>query len=297
MKKLLTFAAVAVITMASMTQAANIFTGGAGAGDPSWFNGANWDIGEPGAGDEAWLDTSVSYGPVVDAAGATAASMIVGIYGHDGDLTIDAAGELSVGGNVLVANGVADIGSIVNNGELNAGNFYTHAGTATIENNGIINATDMLLGHLAGSHSTFSNTGDINVANWMYLAVAGTDSTFNMNGGTLDVGARLEMAPGGSAHLNLHGGTITTVDFGLNGDGNYTIDVTGDGKLIANGDHEGGMDWMISVGLITGDVGVDAVYDIGTNKTTLSVIPEPATLSLFGLLGGGMLWVRKRFKS
>ena len=27
----------------------------------------------------------------------------------------------------------------------------------------------------------------------------------------------------------------------------------------------------------------------------LTVIPEPATLGLFGLLGGGLLWTRKRF--
>ncbi|RKX34512.1 MAG: hypothetical protein DRP64_20010, partial [Verrucomicrobia bacterium] len=28
---------------------------------------------------------------------------------------------------------------------------------------------------------------------------------------------------------------------------------------------------------------------------TITPIPEPATLGLFGLIGGSMLWIRKRF--
>ena len=34
---------------------------------------------------------------------------------------------------------------------------------------------------------------------------------------------------------------------------------------------------------------------IFTDNVTLDVIPEPATLGLFGLIGGAMLWTRKRF--
>ncbi len=34
---------------------------------------------------------------------------------------------------------------------------------------------------------------------------------------------------------------------------------------------------------------------IDDSYTSFTVIPEPATLSLVALLGGGMLWIRKRF--
>jgi len=37
----------------------------------------------------------------------------------------------------------------------------------------------------------------------------------------------------------------------------------------------------------------DGAYQLGA--VSFEVIPEPATLGLFALLGGGMLWVRNRF--
>ena len=37
----------------------------------------------------------------------------------------------------------------------------------------------------------------------------------------------------------------------------------------------------------------DGAYQLGA--VAFDVVPEPATLGLFGLLGGGMLWIRKRF--
>ena len=36
-------------------------------------------------------------------------------------------------------------------------------------------------------------------------------------------------------------------------------------------------------------------WDTMTHVDAVSVVPEPATMGLFGLLGGGLLWVRKRF--
>ncbi len=302
MKKLLTFAAIAAIAIASTSQAANIFTGGAGAGDPSWFTAANWDIGAPGSGDEAWLDTSVGYGPIVDAAGATAASMIVGIFGHDGDLTINAVGELAVVGNIIVANDVADTGSIVNNGTLGATLTYLHAGSATLENNGTLNTTDLIPGHLATAVTTLSNTGDINATGLFYLTVAG-DSLFNMNGGTVTVG-NFNLVQAGTGHLQLDGGTIIAGALGIDGNANNTIDIT-EGVLIATGDHSGGLDWMAGNGaggmefpVITAYGGAGTVvadYDVGLNQTTLYAIPEPATLGMVALMGGGILWIRKRF--
>ena len=38
-----------------------------------------------------------------------------------------------------------------------------------------------------------------------------------------------------------------------------------------------------------------ASYDAGNDWTEFNVIPEPATFGLVALLGGGMLWIRKRF--
>ncbi len=334
MKKLLTCLAIASTVVAAqaddLTWAANIL-GGDGT---TWSSVDNWfnltagapATAIPGVGDNAIMKDDVFGNPIltmpeVSANVGTVAGVLVG-QTTSGSLTVNAGGSLSTSGNLLIAVDPGVSGSVVNNGTLSANLTYLHAGIATFQNNGILNTADLIPGHLAGSDTTLSNAGDINVAGVMYTTIAGNSvinmnsgvvtvgntlflthagggtGAFNMNGGTVNVGTFDLLQEGGTGHLQLDGGTITAAVMGLNGNANNTIDIT-EGVLIAVGDHSGGMDWMASIGVITAYGGAGTViadYDIGLNETTLhAVIPEPATLSLVALLGGGMLWVRKRF--
>ncbi|RKX36644.1 MAG: hypothetical protein DRP64_18325 [Verrucomicrobia bacterium] len=314
MKKLLMLAAVATIAVGvqadELTWAGDIL-GGDGttwSAVDNWFNltaGAP-ATAIPGAGDHAYMQDDV-YGnpittmPVVSGNVGTTEGVVVG-KGTSGSLTVNAGGSLSTSGNLLLAEAPGVSGSVVNNGTLGASITYTHAGIATFENNGTLNTTDLVLGHLGGSDSTFSNTGDINTTGLFYLTVGG-NSLFNMNGGTVTVG-NFNLVQAGTGHLQLDGGTITAGILGIDGNANNTIDIT-EGVLVAVGDHSGGLDWMAGNGeggmsfpVITAYGGAGTViadYDSGSNLTTLYAIPEPATLSLVALLGGGMLWIRKRF--
>ena len=67
-----------------------------------------------------------------------------------------------------------------------------------------------------------------------------------------------------------------------------TIGDVGVVKILNN--HVASINTMIADGRITGDNGAYATYDLSTNTTT--VIPEPATLGLVGVVG---VFIRKRF--
>ncbi|MEN8254445.1 MAG: PEP-CTERM sorting domain-containing protein [Verrucomicrobiota bacterium] len=293
MKKLMTLVAVAAVMAATSSQAQIVFNGGAG---DSWFTGASWDGGvAPGAGDDVWLNTGGS--PTVDGAGAVGNNMTIGLFGFVGSLTVDAGGDLTAA-QIIISNDTADSGSVLNNGLISvSGNTYLHAGTADFVNNGTLNSSvNLILGNVASGVSTFTNTGDITVGAGLYPALAGT-GTFNMLGGTVNTAA-YNMNQAGTGHLQLDGGVINATGLGLNGSANNTMDITA-GTMIIDGDRSGDLLYVASLGYITaygGSGTVLADYDnINPGQTTLYAIPEPATLGLVGLMGGGLLWIRKRF--
>ena len=104
-----------------------------------------------------------------------------------------------------------------------------------------------------------------------------------MNGGNLNT-ANIEMPNGGIGHLNLHGGVITNAALGINGNGDYTIEV-GNGEMYSAGDHTAGLDFMIGAGLITGESSMSPYSSFDGTYTKLGAIPEPATLGLIAILG------------
>ena len=286
MKKLLMLVMVAVVMLATSIQAANIFEGGAGAGDPSWFTVANWDVGVPGAADDVWLDTSVGYGPVVDAAGAVGNIMTVGIYGHDGDLTISAAGELSLSGITLVGDTIVDKGSVLNNGIYNTGTIYMR-GESTLVNNGTLTTPgNIQLGDMAGSTSLFTNTGVVNVGTWFIVSVDSTEpAIFNMNGGLM-VNAHMVQNNSGNGHsiINLNAGIISNSTAALDGTANSLI-VVDNGKMYIAGDQTATIDFLISSGFVTGKDSKTAYSSFDGTNTELGAIPEPATLGLLAVFG------------
>jgi len=265
--------AFACASMLAMAAQADHFDGGAGAGDPSWSNPLNWSTDlVPTSGTGIQAINLPGYGVVVDNPGATANSIDVGTWGWDGSLSVSAGGTLSTVNHILIAAEAGGAGTVVNDGQINVGStVYMRAGTGSFENNGTFTSTGLVLGEQATAASTVSNTGEMNINGWMHLSIEGSNSVFNMTDGSVDITGRLEMAEGGTGHLNLNGGTITTHELGLNGNGGYTIDIT-EGVLIADGDHTVGMNWMVSVGLITaygGEGFVITEYDLILDQTKL----------------------------
>jgi hypothetical protein len=201
------------------------------------------------------------------------------------------------GGNLVIeAGGMLDVDLDI---------FLAHSGTdgyhSSINNAGTLSARNL---NIAPSDriGTVINTGymDLTALN---LGVGGqvySLATLQMDGGTIDVGTLAIGNPGATAdsatQLNLHGGTINAGAFFFNEvDANNKMDVRNDGKLIFPGNAVVNIDWLISNGNLTGDPGLAATYDPDLGLTTVSIIPEPATLGLLGLGGLGM-FIRRRMR-
>jgi len=258
--------------------------------DYLWSNADNWtddsysgaDVGVPTASTVVTILNPPGFDSPASVAnaGAVADQINLGMWGHPGRLTVETNGTLTTTQHILLGNEVGTTNTVVNNGQINIGNALHMREVCTFENNGTLITPDVVLGGTENAVSKFTNTGDITISNWIYLSniASNTPSVLNMNGGTLTA-KHMEMDNQGRGHINLHGGTIDLEEFGLNGNGGYTIDV-GAGVLIATGDHSGGLNWMASVGLITAYDGfsgatVTSVYNNVTGRTTLSASGGP----------------------
>jgi len=293
MKKLLTIVAIAAI--ASSPCMAGHFDGGAGAGNPNWNAALNWsDDLVPTVATDVQALIVPGYGVVVNNPGAQALYIDVGTWGWDGSLTVASAGTLSIVQNLFLAQDAGKTGIVTNDGQATVtmtvymqGNTGTEGGDAVLVNNGTLTAAGMILGNVAVGNSTVENTGLMNIEGWLYLSILGQNSVFNMNGGNLNT-ANIEMPAGGIGHFNLNAGIVTNAAIGLNGDGNYTIEVD-NGEMYSAGDHTGGMQFMIDSGFITGKGSKSAYTSFDGTYTKLGAIPEPAIIGFVSLLGLALL--------
>jgi len=305
MKKLLTFVAVAAIALTATNSSARYFGGSTFAGDGTWQGANNWSDDWSGPAPTPDAATAVDIIDIggnvtVAAPGAVAGSVSVGVNGWNGRIDVAVAGDLSVAGNVLFQSSAGFTGTVVNAGQINVGGLVAFQdGFGVLENNGTFNAAGqtIYLANTATSGTLLKNTGSI-VADTLFLSTVGT-SQFDMNGGTVSLNTLWWYeGAGATGHLNLHGGTITatllTLDSSYAG---YTVDVT-DGIMTVGGDMTADLNILIANGSITGFGGagtVSAVFDGGSNTTTLSAIPEPATLGMLAAMGGGILFIRRKF--
>ncbi len=160
-----------------------------------------------------------------------------------------------------------------------------------IVDNGTLTVSQYLI---AGPHGTMtvslSGTGSINVTEYFKLGGASySEALMTMTGGTLNCADLIVGGDGGGAgSLDLFDGIITADTLVMNAggfmdiaggmlvlDGNIT-DITAYGDVMANG----------------GTGTFDYEYDMVNDTTTITAVPEPATLALLGL--GGLLFRKNR---
>ncbi len=261
-KKLQITTVLAVVLGAVSAQAAEITWNGSVDNDAG--NAANWDGGVlPGVGDQMQIAIGGS-GPVV-----TANTSVF---------------RASLGGMAW------------------AGTAAATTPTALTLQSGTFSTTEwFLLGFEDNTTNTFNMSGGtLNVGTDLFIgAHEGGSGTYNMSGGTATANNFAVGWPGAGVgdpqfgQLNLTGGSITTTLFYLEPAGQ--IDIT-DGQLHINDDRVADINTWIGDGSITAFGGAGTVvvsYD--GSQTHVSAIPEPATLGLVALMGGGLLWSRKKF--
>ncbi|GAH88922.1 unnamed protein product, partial [marine sediment metagenome] len=202
-----------------------------------WNDALNWDPVLPHqASPDGAVVIQSTPGPILQAAGETWSLVLVGT---SSDLTID-GGVLTTKYDVSVGDQVLDAGTItVNSGTFNCG-------------------YNMHIGHL-GTGALNMTGGDFTIALGFYVATRA----------------------GSTGHVQLDGGTITTPAFEI---GEYlgtpggvaTMDITGDGTLIIDGDARIVVQGYIDDYLITAYGGTGTVLlDYNTTnpgKTTLKAI-------------------------
>jgi len=158
----------------------------------------------------------------------------------------------------------------------------------------------------------------------------GEKMEFSIVAGQVQVGA-LNLNSAGKGTINmgeglLHAGTLTTANGNLNflsgGSGAIMIDAMNDiglsqlyidfasdntgsfsiGEVTGGTSTQSKIEWMVNNGRVSIDGTAstdwaDYQFDVVGNSSTLSVIPEPATLGLVALFGCGALWIRRTFRS
>ncbi len=251
--------------------------------DHAWNTAGNWTgIGSgpavPVTGDGAniWIYGDVAGGgPVVSAAGMTGYGNMAMIRGAnltvDSDLTIDYA--------IHIANDWEDSNP-----------------TSTIDVDGTLNVdgyagvNDNFTGVYVGSSNGFYWT---NIVSGQLNVNAG--GTANLNGLFIGNGANA------TGHVQLDNGVINTALFDMAyGGGTATMDITGTGTMIINGDVDSAIAGFITSGWLTAGAGVlSHDYDVSNSgQTTVFVVPEPTSgVFLLGLAGVALMgWRRRRAK-
>jgi hypothetical protein len=223
------------------------------AGNNQWTDSGNWTA-YPTSGDDVVIGKTFSTGPVLNAGQTASANWM-----HLTDLT-DTGSKLTVNG------GTVNVESHLFVGQWDAGS----KGTLEI-NSGAVNTTLLMVGGCGGDGSQYAachgdvlvNGGVINVS-WL-LAIGGGYSGYS----TL-----------GSGHVQLDGGIINvTGGGGIVMSSTGSIDIT-DGALILNGEITN----IASYGNVTAFGGQGSfVYNYADGRTTITAIPEPATLLFIGL--------------
>jgi hypothetical protein len=281
---------VAVLLMASVSNAANIRYQGSGPWEDVSDGTTNgWQGAMPGSGDTArfnWGDNTVT----LDYAAPAIKKFQMGVD-ESGGLVVNNGGVLTATGNSKVGNNGAVTGRLTINagGEVNANGGWLMVG-GNVGTTGILNIDGGVMnnsGHLwVASHTDSIGTVDITGGSLTVggMIGIGTINAVDPSGGT----GTVNVNEGGLLALaNIHGG-ITSIQPGS------VLNIYGTGQVTLPGDFEGVIASYATAGLIAGDGILGNVQtDLTTNPGFTTVfVPEPATMILLGL--GGLLLRRKK---
>ncbi|AQQ70707.1 PEP-CTERM motif protein [Limihaloglobus sulfuriphilus] len=285
----------AVILAVNVSYGVSCFWNNGDSANNYWVNPGNWD-NLPTSVDGAYFNSLMPGDALIkDGDSAVAQNVYISHNRHysDGSPLVlrQTGGSLSIGGQLLL--GVADANAygklIMEGGEINVGVagglsvFVGKTGRGIIEMSG-------------GTINTVSNF-DVGGA------YSGSDGVFNMTGGVLNVGGALKAGrvAGAKGRIYISGGTVNAThlyhDYGWLPEGDGLVDVSGTGEIILVGQDKTKLENYIANGYLTAngnnnDAVIVEYQEGGEWYTSMTAVPEPATMLLLGL--GGIVLGRKR---
>ena len=179
---------------------------------------------------------------------------------------------------VTIQNGTAAVATTVRLGNL----WNWDGGHVVVNSGGSLTATHLTMGSDSangGGPSSFTNHsgGIVTLSGVLSLANGISDV---LNGGMMSVGS-LASTAGGTGSLDIDGGTFTAGNirgFDLSAGSGFTIDIQNGGVLRIAGSSQAEADqlnaWHQTVGSITSDEPLFAVYNLQTDMTTLGPATE-----------------------
>ncbi|VGO20678.1 PEP-CTERM sorting domain-containing protein [Pontiella sulfatireligans] len=205
------------------------------------------------------------------------------------------------------------------------GNNATASGELSISGGNYINTSGIFNVGLSGEGTLNMNGGVLQlqedtgvVWNALRIGSGSGNGTLNLNGGTILTGGMLmDQNAAGTATLNLLGGTLQVegafaAAVGMQDDAQMAFD---EGTFIWKGNQVNGFTDLVDGGFVSWENGMDAMLtdnwdaswtngtsvlyadynDANAGYTTVwaVAIPEPASLGLIALMGGGMLFIRR----
>jgi len=269
-----------------------------------------WDIGDElgGLGSLIMSGGTVNVGPDPATDPPTTRAMRIGNAGATGSATIS-GGILNVSGHLTIGTNVGADGVTGAEGILDMLGGTINVGTALANRDIRVGYRDATgTANISGGTTNINIFGDLIVGGTFIEVIADPfqeiphpgAGRLTMTGGVISVADAnaLKIGLDGSTGLvDLLGGTIMAGDLMIGAPGSGGIMDIREGTLILNGDKRENVVRFIQAGLITaygGTGGAECRYDYDVSnpgKTTVTAIPEPATIALLGI---GVFALRRR---
>lgn len=138
--------------------------------------------------------------------------------------------------------------------------------------------------------------GTLDLNDWMMVGSDAPDGLgyFTMTGGAITTPVWFAVGFVGEGHFDMSGGTIDALDLHININNTVpgalsTMSMSGDATFIVHNDIRGKLQGFVDDGYLTG---AQWSYDEEAGITTITVIPEPATMLLLAM--GGVAALRRR---